>query len=260
MVSIYYSAFWTDSGFLISCCHEHPTIREASYCITCAGAYVLATENGVLRKLSFFEEAEFQLVVPVRTAEEGLDPLEAVKERYSTRGPLFAVMVRIKSADRYKWTTWMTYEIYGEAAAHAGRADRIVVFSSPEWLKLKKHTEPVRRQSETLVEYVRRFLEAYGVSQRILTNEDRKYFHTSALRVELPDFVEVVCDWLNQWELKELERIHALEAPARLEGAVWNFEIVESTKPDPSLALKIVIVSDDPVVTPYVEPPCWIQL
>ena len=56
MKSTYYSAAWTDSGFLLGCSHEHETILEADSCIACAGGYVVGVENGVMRSLTAEEE------------------------------------------------------------------------------------------------------------------------------------------------------------------------------------------------------------
>jgi hypothetical protein len=36
--------------------------------------------------------------------------------------------------------------------------------------------------------------------------------------VQDSDFVEFVLNWLNEWDTKELERMHALQVPARLEA------------------------------------------
>ena len=51
MKSIYYSAAWTDSGWLLGCGHDHETIIEAASCIPCAEGYVVCIENGVMRSL-----------------------------------------------------------------------------------------------------------------------------------------------------------------------------------------------------------------
>ena len=233
MTSICYFAVWTDSGFTLGCSHEHPTIREADECINCAGGYVVATENGVLRALTLDEEAEFQRVhYAPRTDKLPLDAKRTAQEEYRNDGTRYAVMVRIKVADHYKWTTWMTYGTYGEAAAHARRAHSIVAFGSPQWVELKKRTEPVltneehkevkrstcaanrptRREGETLVGYVSRLLEAYGVSQALIEDEN-DYSHVARrpVRVRISDFVAFVLDWLNRWETRELERMHALQ-------------------------------------------------
>ena len=63
MISIYYSAAWTECGCLISCWHEHETVVDAASCIPCAGGYVVAVENGAMRSLTAAEESEFQCTV-----------------------------------------------------------------------------------------------------------------------------------------------------------------------------------------------------
>jgi hypothetical protein len=59
-IQLFYSAAWTDSGFLLGCSHEHKTVTEAKSCIPCAGGYVVAVENGAMRCLRASEEYEFQ--------------------------------------------------------------------------------------------------------------------------------------------------------------------------------------------------------
>lgn len=63
MASLYYLAAWTDSGSLISCEHQHETIASAVACISRAGGYVVAVENGELRTLDNCEEAEFEYAI-----------------------------------------------------------------------------------------------------------------------------------------------------------------------------------------------------
>jgi hypothetical protein len=60
MSSTFYFSAWTDSGCLLGCEHEHQTVTSAAACISCAGGYVVAVENGTLRALTDAEEAEFQ--------------------------------------------------------------------------------------------------------------------------------------------------------------------------------------------------------
>jgi hypothetical protein len=60
MTPKYYSAAWTDSGLLLGCSHEHKIVTAAMSCIPCAGGYVVAVENGVMRSLAPHEEREFQ--------------------------------------------------------------------------------------------------------------------------------------------------------------------------------------------------------
>lgn len=63
MASIHYFAAWTDSGFLLGCDHQHMTVVSAANCISTAGGYVIAVENGRLRELNDKEEREFQLAL-----------------------------------------------------------------------------------------------------------------------------------------------------------------------------------------------------
>ena len=57
---LFYFGAWTDSGCLLGCSHEHKTVTSAVACISCAGGYVVAVENGARRQLNAKEEAEFQ--------------------------------------------------------------------------------------------------------------------------------------------------------------------------------------------------------
>jgi hypothetical protein len=56
----HYIAAYTDSGLFYACEHEHPTVIAAAVCMSSAGSYVVAVENGRLRELNNAEEAEFQ--------------------------------------------------------------------------------------------------------------------------------------------------------------------------------------------------------
>jgi hypothetical protein len=213
-------------------------VGEAVACISCAGSYVIAVENGVLRALTPQEEAQFQHASSSFNAiKSAVDPIRIAEEQYRSDGARYAVMTRIKVVDHYNWTTRMTYGTYGEAAAHAGTTDRIVVFGSPVWVALKRYSEPVRkdedpkefprsasaannprRAGETLVEYLSRFLERYGVGQ---PGEKGNDGHSQVTQKPLPsqdsDFVDFVLNWLNEWDTKELERMYALQVSARLE-------------------------------------------
>jgi hypothetical protein len=60
MNNLYYFAAYTDSGCLVGCDHAHATVVSATACISCAGGYPIAVDNGVLRALNDAEEAEFQ--------------------------------------------------------------------------------------------------------------------------------------------------------------------------------------------------------
>jgi hypothetical protein len=63
MATLYYFAAYTDSGCLCGCNHEHATVISAIACISAAGGYVVAVEDGQLRELNSSEEEEFQLAM-----------------------------------------------------------------------------------------------------------------------------------------------------------------------------------------------------
>jgi hypothetical protein len=65
MAALYYSTVWTDSGRLSGCDHRHLTVIAAVVCGqgACAGAYVIAVQDGTVRELNNREEEEFQLAM-----------------------------------------------------------------------------------------------------------------------------------------------------------------------------------------------------
>ena len=110
MGSMYYSAAWTDSGFLLGCSHEHATIVEADSCFPCAGGYVVGGENGVMRSLTAEEEAEFQRVhYAPHTDEPPLDAIRAAQADAEYSDSRYAIMTRIRVGDHWTWTTWMCF-------------------------------------------------------------------------------------------------------------------------------------------------------
>jgi hypothetical protein len=152
MDSIYYFAAWTDSGFLLGCDHEHQTVTEAVACISYAGGYVIAVENNVLRALADDEEAEFQRA-------PRLAPSPTVPElKYGASG--YAVMVRVRFVDGWGWDTWMCFDTYEQAAAHARETDKIVLFGSVQWIALRQSREPAL---PALVEFVLGSIKEWGV-------------------------------------------------------------------------------------------------
>jgi len=63
MPSLHYFAARTDSGCLLGCDHQHPTVVSAVACIAQAGGYVVAVEASQRRELNPEEEMEFQLAM-----------------------------------------------------------------------------------------------------------------------------------------------------------------------------------------------------
>jgi hypothetical protein len=181
MKSIYYSAAWTDSGFLLGCSHEHETIVKADSCIPYAGGYVVGVENGVMRSLTAAEESEFQRVhYAPRTDKPPLDAIRAASLEVAGGDSGYAVMTRIRVGDCWTWTTWMRWKTHAEAAAHAREGNKVVRFRTPEWAALRQHAEaaspilihPPRESidpqghEETLVDFVLRFLSARGFNEQ----------------------------------------------------------------------------------------------
>jgi len=171
MSSIYYSAAWTECGCLISCWHEHQTVAEAASCIPCAGGYVVAVQNAVMRFLKAEEESQLQSVIRDNSADKpALD--RTVQPAEGNRDSGYAVMTRIRVGDCWNWATWMRFGTYGEAMAHARKDDKVVRFRSLEWVALLQTAECAppsvgdtthenltpRDERETLVEFVLRFL------------------------------------------------------------------------------------------------------
>jgi len=59
--NLYYFAAWADSGCLLGCDHHHRTVISAANCISEAGGYVVAVEEGKYRALNQGEEELFRL-------------------------------------------------------------------------------------------------------------------------------------------------------------------------------------------------------
>jgi hypothetical protein len=218
MKSIYYSTAWTDSGFLLGCSHEHETIVEADSCIPCAGGYVVGVENGVMRSLTAEEEAEFQCVhYAPRTDTPPLDAIRAAPAEAALRDSRYAIMTRIRVGDRWTWATWMCFETYAKAAAHAREGNKVVRFRSPGWAALRQHSEPAspiiikaprervppQGEGETLVEFVLRFLSAHGLDQHAEPISDVKHGLINT------DMIDLVLSRLSEAETSELEIMYA---------------------------------------------------
>jgi hypothetical protein len=224
MSSMYYFAAWTDSGFFLGCSHEHETIVEANSCIPCAGGYVVAVENGVMRSLTAEEESEFQLSHYAHRAEVETIPVAPAEAAASDFG--YAVMTRTRVGVRWTWTTWMRFATYAEAAAHAREGDRVVGFRSLQWEALRQQTEasspivlntprqiaPPRGEGETFIEFVLRLLSAHGFDQHAESISDAKYGLINT------DTIDLVLSRLSESETRELERMYAEDKHALMKA------------------------------------------
>lgn len=239
---MFYSAAWTDSGFLLGCSHEHETIVDADCCIPCAGGYVVGVENGVMRSLTAEEEAEFQRVhYAPRTDKPPVDATPAVPAEAAVSDSGYAVMVRLRVGGRWTWTTWMRFETYAEAAAHARDGNKVVRFASEEWAALKQqewaaqpqHSEAAPRtretqisriEGETFVEFVLRILDAYGLDQHAEPISEVKHDAVD------PDLLGMTLSRLSGWETIELERMYAVDRHALLRALQTLFLIIHKSQ------------------------------
>jgi hypothetical protein len=197
MKSIYYSAAWTECGFLLGCSHEHETIVEANSCIPCAGGYVVGVENGVMRSLTAEEESEFQRAHDApRNDKPPLDAILPAPAEAAVSDSRYAIMTRIKVGDRWTWATWMCFQTYAQAAAHAREGNKVVRFRSPEWVALRQQREVApplvinalrsEGEDETFVETVLRLLDAYGLDQHA---EPISYVRHGLINTDMIDLV-----------------------------------------------------------------------
>ncbi|HEV8183150.1 MAG TPA: hypothetical protein VGQ61_12305 [Candidatus Angelobacter sp.] len=61
MIVTWYHAAYADGGkYLRLCSHLHATIISAAACMSTAGEYVVASENGLIRALTTVEEVEYE--------------------------------------------------------------------------------------------------------------------------------------------------------------------------------------------------------
>ena len=212
-LTIYYFAAWTESDFLLRCDHKHETVTDAIDCgaPSRAASYVVAVENGVPRALNGVEVAEF-LRAPRKQP-------TATMVTYGASG--YAVMVPVKFVDGWGWATWMRFETYEEAVAHA-RGHKVVAFGSSEWNALRQSREPALptpaippvsiqgpwREDETLVDYVSRIIPSPLDHAHLTEKETALPVSSESAR---PTFIDFVLDWINKWEVKVLDEIYRLK-------------------------------------------------
>jgi hypothetical protein len=217
---MYYSAVWTECGCLIGCWHENNTVVDAASCVPCAVGYVVGVENGAMRALSA-EEAELQGAAPSIPPDNPAAPTEA-----TVSDPGYAVMIIINVGGRWRWTTWMRFGTYAEAAANARESNKVVRFRSPEWVALRQHSEPAspivikapresvlpQGEGETLLEFTLLLLTTYGFPKRTEPISDVEH------RLLNTRMIDLVFSRLSGSETVELERMYAEDEHALREG------------------------------------------
>lgn len=132
----------------------------------------------------------------------------------------------------------MCFETYVEATAHARAGNKVVRFRSREWAALRQQTEaaslmviktpreslPPRGEGETLVEFVLRFLSAYGVVQHAEPSSEAK---PSMIKAEI---IGLLLIRLSESEISELERMYAEDKHTLLEAFGARFRVVLKPK------------------------------
>lgn len=148
MSSIRYCAAWTECGCLATCSHYHQSVGEAVACVQSAGSYVVAICARVMRCLTAAEEADYQRAV---SGHEIADAASLVAPPSKMLTCDYAVMTRIRIGQHWTWTTWMCFETFAEAVAHARDGDKVVRFRSAEWQALRLQTATASWASNTQV-------------------------------------------------------------------------------------------------------------
>jgi len=247
MKSTYYSAAWTDSGCLFACGHEHATLTEAVTCIPCAGGYVVGIENGVMRSLGPKEKSEFQAVIQDHSTKPAPHTtVPAASGEQANRDSGYAVMTPIRVVDHWTWGTWMCFENYAQAVAHARTGDTVVRFASEEWAELKpqkwaeqpqqtdatpaiymspaRETLPSRVDGEPLVEFVLRLLSALDPAGPMPIEGQKDDSSTSesdshASMIETPTYIaRLILSRLSELEIGKLESMRETDLLALLKA------------------------------------------
>ena len=76
MISTWYHAAYADGGkYLRLCRHLHTTVISAAACVSSAGEYVVASENGLIRALTTVEEVEYEYALYGRALSHTIKPI-----------------------------------------------------------------------------------------------------------------------------------------------------------------------------------------
>jgi hypothetical protein len=202
-----------------------------------------------MRSLTAEEESEFQCaVLSLSTNNPALEPTPAAPAKAAVSHPGYAVMTRIRVDDHWTWTTGMRFETYAEATAYAREGNKVVRFRSPEWAALRQQTQaapptvisapreslPPRGEGETLLEFVLRFLSAYGFDECGEPISDNGLICESGDEGSAPethlDMSDLILRHLSVLEIRELERMYAEDKKALPEALGNRFRTVLNLK------------------------------
>ncbi len=132
----------------------------------------------------------------------------------------------------------MCFETYAEAAEHSREGNKVVRFRSPEWVALRKQSEPAfplvieapresvppQGEGETFLEYVFRFLSAYGFDQDGELISDVKHGSINT------GMIDSALSRLDQSEISEFERMYTKNKHALLDALGKRFPAVPNVK------------------------------
>jgi len=165
----------------------------------------------------------------------------------------YAVMTRIWVVDHWTWATWMCFDTYGRAVAHARKGDKVVRLASTAWKTLKhqesaaqpeqsdtaspvpttgRPTLPSRAEGEPFVDFVLRLLNTLdpagtipGEGQEGDRSASESDKQTS--KIETPAFVaRLILSRLSKSEIGKLDRMLDEDLPALLDALRGRSHIV----------------------------------
>jgi len=83
MATTYHRAECTDGGLRL-CSHAHATLISAVACISSAGEYIVARQDGVFRALTDVEQVEYEYAIYGGAIDHGIAPMEGYRRNRFT--------------------------------------------------------------------------------------------------------------------------------------------------------------------------------
>ena len=83
MATTYHRAECTDGGLRL-CSHAHATLISAVACISSAGEYIVARQDGVFRALIDVEQVEYEYAIYGGAIDRGIAPMEGYRRKRFT--------------------------------------------------------------------------------------------------------------------------------------------------------------------------------
>jgi hypothetical protein len=83
MATTYHRAECTDGGLRL-CSHAHATLISAVACISSAGEYIVAQQDGAFRALTDVEQLEYEYAIYGGAIDRGIAPMEGYRKKRFT--------------------------------------------------------------------------------------------------------------------------------------------------------------------------------